>query len=281
MIELKVINIPRAIFKHASMLMFITHLFSAFEHYPSNPSAIGSGLLSNNISASAIDVFVDPASVTFFQERNIGIVSGRRFGLKRLQHQSAAIALPSKNKQLYYAIGASYFGDKLYNETIWGIVFGKKVTEKINVGLGLMYYSLQIKNYGQASSWGMNLGWRIKLDKSLQWIGSWRNINNPTMGLSKDEIPQVLVSSLVFYPTSKATTIIEWEQDTLYESRLKMGGQLKLFPWATILVGHASSPGQTTAGFEILFRNIKINYAVSTHSYLDLSHWFGVGVLLN
>ena len=281
--DLKAIKIPlqKAEIIFISVVSISAHLFSAFEHYPSNPVAVGSGLLFINVQANAIGIFADPASVTSFQVRSIGIVSGRRFGLKRLQHHSAVLAQPYLNKKLYFATGASFFGDKLYSETIWGMVMGKRVSEKLNIGIGLMYYDLQIKNYGQASSWGLNLGWRIKLDKSLQWLGSWRNLNSPAVGVSKDEIPQIIVSALVFNPIQYATVVIEWEQDTLYESRLKMGGQFKLLPWATIHAGHASSPGQTTAGFEILFKHIKINYAVSTHSYLDLSHWFGVGFSLH
>jgi len=258
------------------VLFINTCLSASFEHYPSNPSAVGLGLLTINIHTNTIGVFADPASVTTFHKRHISISSGKRFGLNLLEHHSVALAQPIK--KVYIATGTSFLGDKLYSETIWCIAMGGQLTNKLNIGLGLMYYNLQIRNYGRASSLGINVGWHMELDKSLKWIGSWRNLNAPTIGATQDEIPQIIVSALVFNPIQKATVVIEWEQDTFYESRLKFGGQFKLLPWVTIHTGHASSPGQTTAGFEILYKHINISYAVSTHSYLDLSHWFGVGL---
>jgi hypothetical protein len=92
--DLKAIKIPlqKAGIIFISVVSISAHLFSAFEHYPSNPVAVGSGLLFINVQANAIGIFADPASVTSFQVRSIGIVSGRRFGLKRLQHHSAVLA---------------------------------------------------------------------------------------------------------------------------------------------------------------------------------------------
>lgn len=271
------------ILRKAELVMFSlyisTYLSAAFEHYPTNPAAVGSGLLNVNIYANAIGVFSDPVSVTAFKKRNFAISSGKRFGLNLLRHHSTAIAQPIKKG--FIAVGASFFGDKLYGETIWCLAMGRKLSDKLNIGMGLMIYDLQIKNYGNASSLGINVGWRMELNESLHWRGIWRNINGPTIGKSKDEIPQVIVSALVYNPRPKTTIVMEWEQDTSYKSRLKFGGEFKLFPWVVIHTGHASSPNQTTAGLEIFYKQLNINYAVSSHSHLDLSHWFGVGLTIH
>jgi len=49
-------------------------------------------------------------------------------------------------------------------------------------------------------------------------------------------------------------------------------------PWLKVFTGHASSPDQFSTGFTIHFKNIKINYAFSTHSFLDISHYMGLGI---
>ena len=273
----------KILFRKATLVTFSlyvsTYLSAAFEHYPTNPAAVGSGLLNVNIYANAIGVFSDPASVTAFRKRNVAISSGKRFGLNLLRHHSTAIAQPFKKG--FIAVGASFLGNKLYGETIWCLALGRKLSDKLNIGMGLMAYDLQIKNYGGASSLGVNIGWRLELNETLKWRGIWRNINGPTIGQSKDVIPQVIVSALVYNPTPKAKVVIEWEQDTLFESRLKFGGGFKLLPWVVIHTGHASSPDQTTAGVEIFYKHLNINYAVSSHSHLDLSHWFGVGLTIH
>lgn len=274
-VHAKKIKVQKAAWGRACLFYIITNLSAAFEHYPSDPVAAGTGLLTVNINANAVGVFADPASVTTFHNRHINISSGRRFGLQLLQHYNIAVAQPIKKG--FIAAGINFIGDELYSETTWCLVAGLHFMKKIKVGMGLMYYDLQIKNYGQAGSLGMNIGWRIILDESLHWIGSWRNVNGPTIGSSQDEIPQIIVSALVYNPISKATVVLEWEQDTLYDSRVKVGGKFKFLPWFTIHTGHVTSPSQATIGFEILINHLNINYAVSTHSHLDLSHWFGVG----
>ena len=257
------------------VLCLSTYLSAAFEHYPADPAAVGSGLITINIQANATGIFADPASVTSFQNRHVGVSSGKRFGLSLLKHQSAALAFPVKNG--YAAFGASIFGDEHYSEKMWCLIMGRQFSDRLSIGMGLMYYDLQIKNYGQAGSWGINVGWNMKLDDTLYWRGYWRNINGPTIGSARESLPQVLVSALTYTPIPQANVIVEWEQDTIYDSRVKFGGQFNLLPWVTIHTGHAISPGQTTAGIEINYKQIIINYALSTHSHLDLSHWLGLG----
>ncbi len=260
------------------MIIVLNQLFGAFEHYPSSPSAVATGHLLINTQSNPIGTFNDPASVMLFEKTNIGIVWGEKFALKALSYRSAIIAMSLHNWNI--SAGASIFGDKLYSETIWGVVAGKQIKERLILGTSIMVYDLKIKQYGQDTSVGINFGWRAGLNENISWFGSLRNINAPTIGQSNELLPQVISSGLLYDPSEKLNLVIEWEQETLYESRIKFGGQFMLMPWLGVFTGHASSPGQLALGFNIDFKNIKINYAFSTHSYLDISHYMGVGITL-
>ncbi len=260
------------------MITGLSQLFGAFEHYPSSPSAVATGYTLVNTQLNPIDTFNDPASVILFDKINIGITWGEKFALKALSHRSAVVAGSLNN--WYLSAGASIIGDKLYSETIWGFVTGKQIKKRLVLGASIMVYDLKIKHYGQDRSVGINLGWRAGLNENINWFGSLKNINAPTIGQSNELLPQVISSGLLYDPSEKLNLVIEWEQETLHESRIKFGGQFMLMPWFGIFTGHASSPGQLTLGFNVAFKKMKINYAFSTHSYLDISHYMGVGITL-
>ncbi len=253
-------------------------LFGAFEHYPSDPASVASGYLLVNTQSNPIGIFSDPASVMLFEKINFGVVWGEKFSLKALSHHSAVAAGAFHHWNI--SVGESVFGDQLYRETILGIVTGKRIKKKWMLGASIMVYDLKIKEYGHDNSIGFNLGWRASLDDNINWFGSLRNINAPTISRSKEPLPQVISSGILYDPSKKLKLILEWEKETLNDSRIKFGGQFMLMPWIDVCIGHVTSPNQLTLGLNIDYKTITINYAFSTHNYLDISHYMGVGFSL-
>lgn len=263
--------------KFAGLLLIVYNIsFGAFDHYPTHPSSVAAGILATNFQNDALGVLADPASVVLFHDRTFSFVSGNRFGQQLLHHQSAALL--QKFNKYSFALNASKIGDEKYSETLWGFTVGQQLFEKMNFGVGVVYYGLSVKDYGFSNTLGLNIGWNILLDDKLSWHGSWRNVNNPQIGSSNEPLPQVLFSSIVFKANAAAMVMLEIEQDTDFESRKKFGIQYKLFPWSTIFIGHATAPDQTSGGLQIFYRHIDLSYAFTTHVYLDLSHWFGCGI---
>lgn len=250
-------------------------LYAAFEHIPSNPSNIATGILTANIQTNSLGILSDPASVTHFDDLHIGLSSGNRYGISMLGHHSGAGA--QRIGMYYLGLLVGSMGDKTYNETILNITVGKRFSDKIKAGIGIVHYGLSIKSYGATNTIGLNFGWNIQLDETINWVGVWRNMNGPVIGISKDPLPQVFSTAMIYQPIKATTVVLEVEQDTEYESRLKFGTRIHLLPWITAFLGQATSPDQTTGGFEILFKQFNINYAVTTHTYLGLSHWIGTG----
>ncbi len=257
-------------------LVFYNHLPAAFEHQPANPSEIAAGLISINTQANPLSIVNDPASIVQFNSISAGIAWGNRFQMDPLRHQSAAVAgfvwgWPA-------AVGISMFGDELYNESIWSIATGRRITARMDIGGVLNYYTLVIKGYGHSSSIGLNIGWRFKLEDQLVWFGSLNNFNGATIGRTNDPLPQVLSTGLWYSPQEELNCVIEWTQDTIYESRIKFSGQFLILPWFGVYVGYASVPGQFTGGLNIDYKYTKIFYAFTTHPHLAVSHWLGLGL---
>ena len=70
--DLKAIKIPlqKAEIIFISVVSISAHLFSAFEHYPSNPVAVGSGLLFINVQANATSYNDESKGVGFETQFN-------------------------------------------------------------------------------------------------------------------------------------------------------------------------------------------------------------------
>ena len=203
------------------------------------------------------------------------ILWGNRFGIKDLGHQSV------NAKFSLFAIGTdigiSQFGNSIYSESITYLAAGKTIKDRINLGISLAGYSLRIKNYGSAAAIGITASWQMHINENFTWSGSLQNFNAPSIGLSKDPLPQIIHTGVSIMPSDKFMTVFGWEQDTEYTGRFKFGTEFKVFPWMSLLGGFVSNPGQGTAGISIYLQNLGLHYGASTHPTLGLSHWFGMG----
>jgi hypothetical protein len=136
---------------------------------------------------------------------------------------------------------------------------------------------LSIKNYGSAAAIGVTASWQMQINESLTWSGSLQNFNAPSIGKSKDPLPQIIHTGVSILPSDKFMMVFGWEQDTEYTGRFKFGTEYTVFPWMSLLGGFISNPGQGTAGISIYLQNLGFHYGASTHPELGLSHWFGMG----
>lgn len=247
----------------------------AFDHYPSDPSSIGRGYMILATGESSIGAFLDPASLAGVHRFSGIAMWGRLFGLKDLSNGCVGTSFPLKSYGV--GIGLSSFGNSLYQESITSFSVGKTINEKMNAGIGLTGYGLNIRNYGSAFSLGINFSWRIRLNTNMSWGGALRNINNPTIGRAADPLPQVVVTGFSFHPQKGILSQIEFEQDTEYPGQLKFGVRYDISSWMKISGGYVSNPGQGTIGLSIHANTWNIYYGASAHPELGWTQWLGVG----
>lgn len=258
------------------VLIFTAWVGAAFEYAPSDPRNIGQGMVIINFSQGFSGSMQDPASLADITRIGLSFNGGVLFRMKNLGHEAGNLVLPLNLGTL--GVGFSSFGNQLYAESQIILGWGQRVHHRVMVGVGINYYSLSVRDYGSASSFGLTLAWHIQLGPQLFWGGILKNINSPTIGYEKEALPQIIVSGLYVPFSEFISAQIEWEQDTLYDGWLKFGVRLYPLPWLTLATGYAS--GRMTAGVGLQLKYVFFDYSFVTHPHLGFSQWVGVSIPL-
>lgn len=221
---------------------------------------------------------MDPASLAMGHQIRFAGQTGQRYNLKPLSHQNFAGEIPSRWGN--FALGIQTFGVKQYKESTFSLAYGRRIKQKLLGGVTVNMYSLSIPNYGSATTVGISLAWQVNLNDNIRWGTILHNINGPTIGKSKDPLPQLILSALSFHPTKKISIQIEWEQDTAFAGHLKTGFSFQPKDWLSLHTGFISGTGQVTGAIGVNFHQVNINYAMANHPQLGLSHWMGFSIPL-
>ncbi|MEA1880876.1 MAG: hypothetical protein U9N31_00510 [Candidatus Marinimicrobia bacterium] len=265
--------------KYLAVLLCATSVLpAAFEHTFLSPMNAGLGLSYVNFNRNILGTIMDPASLAQGNRIQFAGQTGRRFNLKPLTHQNFVGGLPTRWG--HFGFGIQTFGMKQYTESTISIAFGKRLKQRVQGGFAVNMYSLSIPDYGSATSVGISLAWHIDLNGWIQWGTILHNINKPAIGVTKDFLPQIIITALSFHPTKNISTQLEWEQDTIYQGHLKAGFSFKPRKWLMVHTGFVSGTGQVTGAIGLNIYQFNLNYAMANHPNLGPSHWMGFNIPL-
>jgi hypothetical protein len=122
------------------------------------------GVYSKNFS-NAFSGSINQAALAEAKRATAGVYAERRFMLKELSNYSAALALPSKLGGFGLAI--HYFGAESFNTSQLGIGYGKKLSERINIGIQFNYNTISLAGYGSSSTFNFEAGTLLHLTDKL------------------------------------------------------------------------------------------------------------------
>ena len=90
----------------------------------------------------------------------------------------------------------------MYQEYQFNMGSAYKFNDEASMGISLQYYLLNIINYGNQWSWGINIGFQYLITKELSIGALVANINKPVMGISNEKLPQTLSLGFCYIPLS-------------------------------------------------------------------------------
>ena len=117
------------------------------------------------------------AALAQIKEATAGMYGERRFMLKELSNYAAAIALPSKLGG--FGLAARYFGGSNFNTSQIGLGYGRKLSDKIDIGVQFNYNMIQLAGYGSSSTVNFEAGTILHLTDKMH-IGI--HVYNPAGG---------------------------------------------------------------------------------------------------
>ncbi|HAD82418.1 MAG: hypothetical protein A2509_08560 [Candidatus Edwardsbacteria bacterium RIFOXYD12_FULL_50_11] len=192
------------------------------------------------------------------------------FGLADLAAFSGAYAR-RKDKMGMGAVLAT-MGGRLYRENILKGAISYRLTEKAAVGASLNCYQLNIERYGSAAGMGLDLG---LLGKPAEWLALGMvaaNVNRPTIGQKREELSQSLSLGAALEPLDEITLLVALDGQRGWPCQIRIGQEYRYGNLLALRAGFCDRPNAASLGCGVSHKNLRLDYAVRTHTDLGLSH---------
>jgi len=196
------------------------------------------------------------------------------FNLKFLRRQSGIVGFPSALGK--FGLGIVQFGDEHYREQTLSILYGFKLTGAARLGIGLHEYRLTIPHYGKAGTFGVDVGAHWQVSPQWEWELAYANINQAQLQSSGELLPQQIYGAMQYTPFRTLTGHAYLIQELGFPIRYGVGTAYRPFPWMDIAIDFITDPLRGSVGLNLHWRIVHLEYMVSSHSVLPLTHRFGL-----
>ena len=195
-----------------------------------------------------------------------------RFLLSNMNLQGATAVLPTP-KAGVFGISYSRFGNKLFNQSRYGLAYGKKLWEFLSVGLQLSYLNTTIaENYGSRHSFIAEIGLLSQVSKKLRIGFHAFNLTRTKLADGYDErVPMNFRLGAQYDFSKKVKVAVEAEKDLELPAVFKAG--IEYFP-ADILairVGIGTAPFRANFGLGLRLKFLHFDIAGSVDPVLGFS----------
>lgn len=252
------------------LLLFSSTVDASFELKGSSARVQGLGLAYVGLANTPEAIFINSSGLAQLKGFASSIYYTRPFGIKELNYGSivATMSTPLAN----VALGCLNFGNELYNELSFILAFARHYRNNFFYGINLHYMKLQIAGYGSDFSFAFDGGFLAKLNDHLGWGFFATNITRTRIGNSKDQLPQTICSGFSYAPCHDLVLNIDIFKDVNFPIELRLGIEYRLLNRLALRTGIVSEPTQFACGIGFFFSRFTVDYAMTTHQILGLSH---------
>lgn len=252
---------------------------AAFEHLSHGSSTIALGGAASAMRNNPWAAFCNPGSLATLEVRMLSLYyAPQPFGLKELAHGSFSYVEPLT----FGTLGASgsRYGFDLYREVDLHLSYGREINGLFSFGGSVHYYHLSIERYGSASTFGVDVGLLARFSDQVRWGFTAFNVNGPSIGSSREKLPQVFVMGGAYSPIPEAELIADLEKDIRYPVQLHVGVQYSPLDVLALRAGTNSEPSVLCAGVGIHYSLIQLDYAFTNHADLGVTHHVSLSLYL-
>lgn len=203
---------------------------------------------------------------------SFGMAYQNRFLIKETSAFSLATALPVKFGTL--GISLHRFGYSAYSENKFGISYGRKLGNKLNIGLSLNYFLISIgDDYGNKGLLSFDIGFQAKISESLS-LGL--HAENPLMIKLNKQENEVLFSALragLMYSFNYPLFIsLEAEKNNYVQKIIfRLGIEYTIKNKFSLRLGSSNSEEIFSFGCGLKLGSLSINLSAAMHNTLGFS----------
>jgi hypothetical protein len=250
-------------------ILFFTAIQAQILRKPVAATYTGLGAYSLN-HIDAFSFSTNQAALAQVKGLSAGLYGERRFMLEERSNYSAIVAMPTKSGN--FALKANYAGFTDFNETQFGLAYGRKLGAKLDIGAQFNYNSILISNYGSSSAISFELGTIFHLTEKLH---TGLHVSNPVAGkFGKDQSEKLssVYSVGVGYDASTNFLIsAEVQKEEDQPVNVNAGFQYKIASQLLVRAGMSSATSTIWAGAGLSLKSLRLDLVAGYHPQLGVT----------
>lgn len=258
--------------KFSSIVIFTLSVYFLQAQVLRKPiAAAGVGL--GAYSSTYMDAFsftANQASLARFNSVAIAVYGEKRFMLNELALYNLAFAIPTHSGNFGFKM--SYFGFSQYNETQASLAYGRKLGEKIDVGIQFNYNSIKVAGYGNAFAISAEAGAILHLTDKLNF---GIQVNNPAGGKynkgENEKLPFIYSAGLGYEASSQFFISGEIQKEEDQPVNVNAGLQYKFLPQILAKAGVATATSSYWLGLGIMIKELRVDAIAGYHPQLGIT----------
>jgi hypothetical protein len=199
-----------------------------------------------------------------------GMYGERRFMLKELSNYAAAISLPSKLGG--FGIAINYFGGENFNTSQVGAAYGKKLGDKIDIGIGINYNMIKLSGYGSSSAINFEAGTILHLTDKIN-IGL--HVYNPVGGkfgkMSNEKLASIYSGGIGYGASDKFFISTEISKEEDQPVNINAGMQYVFADHFFARLGVATETGNYFFGLGVHWKTFRVDAVTTWHAQLGIT----------
>ena len=224
-------------------------------------------------SCKHYDVFSisgNQASLQQFKKSSAGIYCEKKYFLNELNNIMIATALKTKAGNIGFIFNYNGFSD--FNEYKIGILYSKKINEKIDIGIQFNYFLQNIKNYGSENALSADISLMFHLTPE---VNSGIQVINPVSSILKNQerkkLPYIIKYGLGYDVSNECFIGIDFikEENKKIDFISGIQYQVKEKVFLKFGLNIASMNSSFAVGFGL--NKIKVDLSVSFHPQLGVT----------
>ena len=258
-----------------TVFIFKTIVVAAFERKAGGGLSLGAGYSGLASTDSSFCLLSNPAKCALPHGARVDFLFRNYYQIEGFHQISAAGIF--KFYGLPMGMSISRFGNKLYSETDVRIAFARKIVGSFYLGASINCYWLAVKNYGQASCWGVTVAGLYQLLPQVNAAFLLENLNEPVIGAGKEKLPLNMTMGLTYAPFKSLEINLDLAKDSQFDFEWRAGLLYKMNRWLGIVCGFREQANTFSAGCFIAYKRSVFSYALEYHQTIGNTHSVSYG----
>ncbi|MBN2031555.1 hypothetical protein JW824_15090 [bacterium] len=250
--------------------------YGEFGDFPIGSRAIGMGSAYVAVADGPEALFFNPAGLSKSKRTMFAFYISHPYGLHELTSEAFSSIIQTRFCQLGATIRT--FGSTLYRENTFAVGFGRRVFNRIHMGILIHIVHIQIARYGSDMIWMIEGGSLFEVTDRLTWALCIKNMNQAVIGEQKEHIPWIMRLGISYHLIHHTLLTLEMDKEPRFPLDLK--GGLEISPISTLRIrcGFGSNPSTVSAGIGLVWNIFSLDYGLSIHPVLGASHHGSISI---